>query len=289
MARATVVGLFNQKGGCAKTTTTHNLGVLLAQSGKKTLLVDFEPQRNLTQSFALEEAPEVRVYDALVDRGAQDFRAARVATPIPGLALIPGDERLTLLDREQAMRMFAFRTKLQPLLEEHDFVLVDLPPGVSMATMMCLAAADHVLVPTQPEPYCLEGTGALIETLAASREANPGLSLLGFVVTLFDDRLRSHKDGVAQLRASYGERVFKTVVRMDARVREAPSHKESVVTYAPKARAAQDYAALAREFLARTDAARTGAARPSAGRGGAEARSGARARGAARPSPARAR
>jgi chromosome partitioning protein len=256
MTRATVVGLFNQKGGCAKTTTTHNLGVLLAKSGKKTLLVDFEPQRNLTQSFALAAAPAVRAYDALVDRGATDFRASRIATPVAGLDLIPGDERLTLLDREQAMRMFAFRTKLQPLLDEYDFVLVDLPPGVSMATMMCLAAANHVLVPTQPEPYCLEGTGAVIETLAASREANPELSLLGFVVTLFDDRLRSHKDGVAQLREGYGERVFKATVRMDARVREAPSHKESVVTYAPASRAAQDYQAVAREFIARTASAR---------------------------------
>jgi chromosome partitioning protein len=266
MKRATVVGLFNQKGGCAKTTTTHNLGVLLAQSGKKTLLVDFEPQRNLTQSFALSEAPAVRTYDALVDRGATDFRASRIATPIAGLDLIPGDERLTLLDREQAMRMFAFRSKLQPLQDDYDYVLVDLPPGVSMATMMCLAAADHVLVPTQPEPYCLEGTGAVIETLAASREANPELSLLGFVVTLFDDRLRSHKDGVAQLRDGYGERVFKAAVRMDARVREAPSHKESVVTYAPTSRAAQDYQAVAREFVARTASARPRPAKAPAGK-----------------------
>jgi len=260
MTRATVVGLFNQKGGCAKTTTTHNLGVLLAKGGKKTLLVDFEPQRNLTQSFVLEATPALRAYDALVGRApaeaAAHFGAARVATPVAGLDLIPGDERLTLLDREQAMRMFAFRSKLEPLLDEYDFVLVDLPPGVSMATMMCLAAADHVLVPTQPEPYCLEGTGAVIETLAASREANPRLSLLGFVVTLFDDRLRSHKDGVAQLRESYGERVFKATVRMDARVREAPSHKESVVTYAPASRAAQDYQAVAREFVARAASAR---------------------------------
>jgi chromosome partitioning protein len=120
-----------------------------------------------------------------------------------------------------------------------------------MATMMCLAAADHVLVPTQPEPYCLEGTGAVIDTLAASREANPKLSLLGFVVTLYDERLRSHRDGVAQLREGYGDRVFKTPVRMDARVREAPSHKESVVTYAPTSRASQDYKAVAKELVAR--------------------------------------
>src|SRR5581483_350623 len=110
MTRATVVGLFNQKGGCAKTTTTHNLGVLLAQSGKKTLLVDFEPQRNLTQSFALSEVSRTRAYDVLVDRGPVSFEAARVATPVAGLDLVPGDERLTLLDREQALRMFAFRS-----------------------------------------------------------------------------------------------------------------------------------------------------------------------------------
>jgi chromosome partitioning protein len=287
MTRATVVGLFNQKGGCAKTTTTHNLGVLLARSGKKTLLVDFEPQRNLTQSFLLEEAPAVRAYDALVDRGTADFGVARIGTPISGLDLIPGDERLTLLDREQALRMFAFRSKLQPLLGDYDFVLVDLPPGVSMATMMCLAAADHVLVPTQPEPYCLDGTGALIETLAASREANPELSLLGFVVTLFDDRLRSHRDGVAQLREGYGERVFKAMVRMDARVREAPSHKESVVTYAPASRAAQDYQAVAREFIARTAGGRTTA---KARAGGSETRSRTRSKSSAvRSTPARTR
>lgn len=256
MSRAAVCGFFNQKGGCAKTTTTHNLGVLLARAGHRTLLVDFEPQKNLTQSFVLDDAPKARVYDVLVDRGATDFSRARIKTPISGLDLIPGDERLTLLDREQAMRMFAFRSKLAPILDDYDYVLVDLPPGVSMATMMCLAAADHVLVPTQPEPYCLEGTGAVIETLAASREANPQLALLGFVVTLFDDRLRSHKDGVAQLRESYGERVFKATVRMDARVREAPSHKESVVTYAPGSRAAQDYDAVAREFVTRVASSR---------------------------------
>jgi chromosome partitioning protein len=123
-----------------------------------------------------------------------------------------------------------------------------------MATMMCLAAADHVLVPTQPEPYCLEGTGAVIDTLAASREANPRLSLLGFLVTLYDQRLRSHRDGVAQLREGYEDRVFQNVVRMDARVREAPSHKESVVTYAPASRASADYRAAAKEFVARVEA-----------------------------------
>jgi chromosome partitioning protein len=257
MSQATVVGLFNQKGGCAKTTTTHNLGVLLAQSGHRTLLVDFEPQRNLTQSLQLSTAPAARSYDVLVDRGTLDFKSARVPTTIPGLDLVPGDERLSLLDREQALRMFAFRSKLAPILSDYELVLVDLPPGVSMATMMCLAAADHVLVPTQPEPYCLEGTGAVVDTLAASREANPKLALLGFVVTLYDERLRSHKDGVAQLREGYGDRVFKTPVRMDARVREAPSHKESVVTYAPASRASQDYKAVARELVARLAKPRT--------------------------------
>lgn len=251
MARASVIGFLNLKGGCAKTTTTHNLGVLLAKAGHRTLLVDLEPQRNLSQSFVLDARPEARAYDVLVDRGSLDFKKALVKTREKDLDLVPGDERLSLLDREQALRMFAFRSKLQPLLDSYEFVLVDLPPGVSMATMMCLAAADHVLVPTQPEPYCLDGTGALIDTLAASREANPKLSLLGFLVTLYDQRLRSHKDGVAQLRESYGDRVFKTVVRMDARVREAPSHRESVVTYAPESRASQDYKAVARELVAR--------------------------------------
>jgi chromosome partitioning protein len=255
MPQATVVGLFNQKGGCAKTTTTHNLGVLLAGSGRRTLVVDFEPQRNLTQSFTLTAAPAARVYDVLVDRGTIDFSRALIPTTTPKLDLVPGDERLSLLDREQALRMFAFRSKLAPLLSEYDFVLVDLPPGVSMATMMCLAAADLVLVPTQPEPYCLDGTGAVIDTLAASREANPKLSLLGFVVTLYDERLRSHRDGVAQLREGYGDRVFRTPVRMDARVREAPSHKESVVSYAPTSRASEDYKSVAREFLARVEKA----------------------------------
>jgi chromosome partitioning protein len=172
------------------------------------------------------------------------------------LCPIPGDERLSLLDREQALRMFAFRSKLAPLLESYDFVLVDLPPGVSMATMMCLAAADYVLVPTQPEPYCLEGTGAVIDTLAASREANPKLALLGFLVTLYDQRLRSHRDGVQQLRESYHDRVFESVVRMDARVREAPSHKQCVVTYAPSSRASLDYGAATTELLRRVEAAR---------------------------------
>jgi chromosome partitioning protein len=251
MTQAIVVGLFNQKGGCAKTTTTHNLGVLLAEAGHRTLLVDFEPQRNLTQSFALTGAPRMRSYDVLVDRGAIDFGEARVATGLENLDLIPGDDRLSLLDREQALRMFSFRSKLAPLLGDYRFVLVDLPPGVSMATMMCLAAADSVLVPTQPEPYCLDGTGSVIDTLAASKEANPRVRLLGFVVTLYDDRLRSHRDAVAQLREGYGNRVFETPVRLDARVREAPSHRQSVVTYAPRSRASQDYRNVAKEFLTR--------------------------------------
>ena len=260
--QATVVGIFNQKGGCAKTTTTHNLGVLLAQAGHRTLLVDLEPQRNLTQSLKVMAPPAARSYDVLVDRGTLDFSKTRVGTHTPGLDLVPGDERLSLLDREQALRMFAFRSKLAPLLGDYEIVLVDLPPGVSMATMMCLAAADYVLVPPQPAPDCLEGTGNVIDTLAASREANAKLSLLGFVVTLYDDRLRSHRDGVAQLREGYGDRVFKTPVRMDARVREAPSHKESVVTYAPTSRASQDYKSIARELVARISKAKAPAKSP---------------------------
>src|SRR5437868_14428890 len=104
MAEATVIGVFNQKGGCAKTTTTHNLGVLLAKAGKKVLLVDFEPQRNLTSSFALDEKPRARSYDVLLDRGGLDFSQARVKTRLPGLDLVPGDQRLSLLDREPAPR-----------------------------------------------------------------------------------------------------------------------------------------------------------------------------------------
>src|SRR5208282_4200639 len=99
MSRAAVCGLFNQKGGCAKTTTTHNLGVLLAQAAHKTPLVDFEPQRNLTQSLAVTGPAAARAYDVLVDRGATDFTRARVSTTTPNLDLVPGDERLSLLDR----------------------------------------------------------------------------------------------------------------------------------------------------------------------------------------------
>src|SRR2546425_12610617 len=122
MPQSTVIGLFNQKGGCAKTTTTHNLGVLLAQMGHRTLLVDFEPQRNLTSSFDLCATAQARSYDVLIDRGPGDFSKARVPTRIPKLDLVPGDERLSLLDREQALRMFAFRSKLAPLAEDYEFV-----------------------------------------------------------------------------------------------------------------------------------------------------------------------
>jgi chromosome partitioning protein len=260
MSRVLVVA--NQKGGVGKTTTAINLSAALALSGQRVLLIDLDPQANLTSGVGLkgQTAPAGSVYQALTgdEASADPFI---LETAIPGLSLIPSDRNLTgaevelvsLPHREQRLR-----SVVRTLGDRFDYVFIDTPPSLGLLTLNAFVAADAVLIPLNCEYFALEGLADLVATLRRIRSSlNPVLDIAGVVMTMYDERTNLGQQVARDIRAFFQERVFETVIPRNIRLGEAPSHGMPAVTYDPKSRGAEAYVALGREFLARDAAART--------------------------------
>jgi chromosome partitioning protein len=244
-----VISFANQKGGVAKTTTTLNLGVALSEQGLKVLLVDLDPQGNLTMSQGLNpDTIERSMFDVLVHRLPIDevIHHAEVDLAVSSIDLAGAELALSsMIGRERALEK-----ALAPVKERYDYVLIDTPPSLGLLTINALVASNGVIVPVQCEYLSLRGLVQLENTLSMIREnLNPTVGIEGILPTMFDSRTLHSREAVEILQENFGDLVFETRIRKTVRYAEAPVKGTSVLKYDPSGSAAQAYRDLAKEVL----------------------------------------
>jgi len=254
-APARIVAVANQKGGVGKTTTAINVATSIALAGHQVLLVDVDPQGNLTSGVGLkgQRAPGGTVYEALLgDAPANDFV---LPTSVKSLSLIPADRNLTGAEIELvsiAERERRLQRVLEPLRPDFEYMFIDCPPSLGLLTLNALVAADAVLIPLHCEYFALEGLAELVGTLRRVRGAlNPALDIEGVLLTMYDERTNLGQLVARDVRDFFKEKVFNTIIPRNVRLGEAPSHGMPAVLYDAKSRGAAAYVALAKEMLAR--------------------------------------
>ena len=252
---AKIVAVTNQKGGVGKTTTAINLAASLALAGRRVLLVDLDPQANLTSGVGLRDKPAQAgtIYDILTAPEAVPHpEGFLLPTDVQGLMVIRADRNLTgaeielvtLPERESRLRHFLTR-----LRDRFDYIFVDCPPSLGLLTLNALVAADAVMIPLHCEYFALEGLADLVSTVRRVRASlNPGLDIEGVLLTMYDERTNLGQQVTREVREFFKEKVFETVIPRNVRLGEAPSHGLPVVLYDVKSRGAAAYVALAREL-----------------------------------------
>jgi len=254
-----VLALANQKGGVGKTTTAINLGTALAAIGENVLIIDLDPQGNASTGLGIDRRSRQRsTYDVLM--GDVALRDAILATAVPRLHLCPATMDLSGFELEVAQekdRAFRLRRALAPLNTGgegtgYGYVLVDCPPSLNLVTINAMAAAHSILVPLQCEFFALEGLSQLLKTVEQVKNSlNPGLTIHGVVLTMYDARNNLAGQVVADVRGFMGDKVYQTIIPRNVRVSEAPSYGKPVLLYDLKCVGSQAYLRLASEIIQR--------------------------------------
>lgn len=250
-----MIAVVNQKGGVGKTTTAVNLATSIALAGREVLLVDMDPQGNLTSGVGLkgQRAEAGTIYEALMSDDPPD--AFVLPTTVDHLFLIPADRSLTGAEIEMvgvAGRERRLHRVIEPLRARADHILIDCPPSLGLLTLNALVASDAVLIPLHCEYYALEGLAELVGTIRRVRATlNPALDIEGVLLTMYDDRTNLGQLVARDVREFFKEKVFNTIIPRNVRLGEAPSHGIPGVLYDAKSRGAAAYLALAREMLQR--------------------------------------
>lgn len=247
-----IITVANQKGGVGKTTTAVNLAASLAVEEKKVLLVDADPQGNATSGAGIPRQPGRKtLYNALVL--GENPETFILPTELPLFWVLPSDKNLAgaeieLVDTEA--REFRLKVLLETLRDKYDYIIIDCPPSLGLLTLNGFTAADSLLVPIQCEYYALEGVTELFDTLARLRRGlNPGITIEGLLLTMYDERTNLSSAVAKDLRDFYGQQVLQTVIPRNVRLAEAPSYGKPIILYDIRSRGAESYIELAKEIL----------------------------------------
>lgn len=246
-----VISVANQKGGVGKTTTTVNLGTILAKRGKKVLLIDADPQGNATSGLGLEKEVEFSTYDILVNE--TEMKNTIQDTVIKNLKVCPSNinlagaevELVSMMSREQRLK-----EKLDEIKDKFDYILIDCPPSLGLVTLNSFTASDSVLIPVQCEYYALEGLGQLLNTInLVKKHLNKEIQVEGALLTMYDMRTNLSNQVVKEVKKYFDDKVYKTVIPRNVRLSEAPSYGMPITEYDPRSKGAKSYVKFAKEFL----------------------------------------
>lgn len=246
-----IISVANQKGGVGKTTTTVNLGTILAKKGKKVLLIDADPQGNATSGLGVEKEVEFSTYDVLVNETVIEDTIQD--TMIKNLKICPSNinlagaevELVSMMSREQRLK-----EKLDEIKDKFDYILIDCPPSLGLITLNSFTASDSVLIPVQCEYFALEGLGQLLNTInLVKKHLNKEIQIEGALLTMYDIRTNLSNQVVKEVKKYFDNKVYKTVIPRNVRLSEAPSYGMPIIEYDPKSKGAKSYVKFTKEFL----------------------------------------
>ena len=252
---ATIIAMTNQKGGVGKTTTTINLGAALAETGRKVLLVDFDPQGSASVGLGVNpHTLETSIYNLLLGRDV-NIDEAILQTRVDGLDLLPANIDLAAAEVQlvsEVAREQTLRRVLRPAKSRYDIIIIDCAPSLGLLTINALTASDHVLIPLECEFFALRGVALLTDTIAKVTERlNPDLEILGIVGTMYDGRTLHSREVLERVVEAFGDTVFHTVIKRTVKFPETTVAGEPITSYASSSPGAEAYRNLAREVLVR--------------------------------------
>ncbi len=246
-----IISLLNHKGGVGKTTSAINIGAGMVELGRRVLLVDLDPQANLTLSLGVPRQPNT-IYEAV--RGESPLVPYNVRE---GLDVVISTLDLSGAEMElinEAGREFILRELFDPIKEDYDYIIIDCPPSLGLLTLNALTSSDLVYIPLQTEFLAMQGLAKIQQVINKVKlRLNKGLEVGGVIATMYDHRKVLNRDVVETIKKYFGEAVFDTMIRDNVALAEAPAQRQDIFTYSPKSPGAEDYLSLCREILARTE------------------------------------